>query len=207
MRRVHAKRPGPPMKSYSALLCLAFLLGACRSTPSEPLGEPRGDKTSADGSPGVASPQTEPSARVRPKGPPGPPPQVSTPEKWNYPSVAWTTNQAGLSRMKASGRPGLVVLQGDWCPHCRRLAKVFSDPEIERLSDSFELILIDSDTPEAESYESTGTYVPRTLFLRPDGTIDTGLRAPGKRFAHFFSVDDKDALIRAMKTAISRYGS
>jgi thiol-disulfide isomerase/thioredoxin len=132
---------------------------------------------------------------------------VANPEAWNYPELKWTSKQAALARMKEGERPGLVVLKGEWCPHCRQLSKVFSDPEIAELSGSFELILLDSETEDAAAYEGTGSYVPRTLFLRPDGSIDTSLTAPNPNFPHFFSVRDKSALGDAMQTAIHRYGS
>lgn len=136
-----------------------------------------------------------------------PDPKVQNPEKWNFPGIAWTQREAALSHMKSSGRPGLVVLKGEWCPHCRKLAEVFFDPKVKQLTESFELILLDSDSPEAASYEQTGSYVPRTLFLRPDGSLDRSLLAPNPKFPHFFSSRDKASLQSAMEAAISRYGS
>ncbi len=204
------------MKYLIPLACLTLVLGACRNSPPEPesrQAEARSGQNSAqvkNRPEGQAPQQTEdqvPNQDEQPRPAPGPPPEVTNPAKWNYPAVAWSTNQAGRQRMKDLKRPGLVVLQGDWCPHCRSLATVFADPEIKKLSHSFELILLDSDSAEAEQYDGTGKYVPRTLFLRPDGTIDTSLTVDDRRFPHFFSVRHKADLVQAMKTAISRYGS
>jgi len=140
-------------------------------------------------------------------GAPSTPPQVAGADKWSYPKLPWTVTTEGLSRMKKYRRPGLVVVKGEWCPHCRRYAKLFEDPEIQKLAESFELILVDSDSAEAASFSDTGTYVPRTLFLSPDGEKDLGLKGPNAKYPHFFSVSDRDRLVRALKEARGKYGS
>jgi thiol-disulfide isomerase/thioredoxin len=180
------------MRTFLLVLALAAL--ACRSRDKEPESSP------------PAPPPTHEPARadaVSPKAADAP--QVSDLARWNYPAIAWTTSEAGLTSMKSRSRPGIVVLQGDWCGHCRAYSGLFRSPAIQELMTHFEPILVDSDSPEADAFRKTGSYVPRTLFLRPDGSVDATLVAPHPRFPHFFSVKDEQELILTMKTAASRY--
>ncbi len=134
-------------------------------------------------------------------------PEVANLEKWNFPQLPWTTKTSALSRMKSVGKPGLVVIKGEWCPHCRKYAELFSDPEVAKLTTNFELILLESDSKEAAQWGKTGTYVPRTLFLDPQGQLDASFAGPNPRFPYFFSANDKAEFVSAMKQARIKYGS
>ncbi len=134
-------------------------------------------------------------------------PEVASLEKWNFPQLPWSTKTSALSRMKSAGKPGLVVIKGEWCPHCRKYAQLFSDPEVAKLTTNFELILLESDSKEAAQWRKTGTYVPRTLFLNPQGQLDPSFAGPNPRFPYFFSANDKAEFVSAMNQARIKYGS
>lgn len=134
-------------------------------------------------------------------------PQVANIEKWNYPAVSWSQAEPALSRMKSSGRPGLVVVKGEWCPHCRKYAEIFSDPAVAELTKSFELILLENESDAVKLWQDTGTYVPRTLFLDPQGRLDSSFEGPNPRYPHFFSKKDKKKFVDAMSRARQKYGS
>jgi hypothetical protein len=114
-------------------------------------------------------------------------PDVANLEKWNFPKLAW--------------------IKGEWCPHCREYAQIFSDPEVGRIAGNFELILLDNESAEAAEWRETGSYVPRTLFLNPQGQLDTSFSGPNPRFPYFFSAHDKALFMQKMNEAKIKYGS
>lgn len=134
-------------------------------------------------------------------------PKVANVEKWNYPLVTWSQAEPALSRMKSTGRPGLVVVKGEWCPHCRKYAELFSDPLVAEMTKSFELILLENESDAAKLWQGTGSYVPRTLFLDPEGRLDSTFEGPNPRYPHFFSSKDKKVFVEAMSQASKKYGS
>jgi thiol-disulfide isomerase/thioredoxin len=122
---------------------------------------------------------------------------------WGGRAVAWRTPDEGLEEAKKTGKPVLAVVFTTWCPHCKSYSKVFDDPRVADAAKQFVMIRQDGDkeTEFAANLSPDGTYVPRTFFLRPDGSLMKEIRAHDGRYRYFYDEDDPAPLLAAMERA------
>jgi thiol-disulfide isomerase/thioredoxin len=134
---------------------------------------------------------------------PQPPSAGRSDAAWGGSAIAWRTPDEGLADAKKTGKPVLVVIFTTWCPHCRNYSKVFADSRVAEAARQFVMIREDRDeeTEFAASLAPDGTYIPRTLFLRPDGSLMKEIRANDGRYRYFYDEDDPAPLIAAMARA------
>jgi thiol-disulfide isomerase/thioredoxin len=100
----------------------------------------------------------------------------------------------------------MVLVYADWCPHCRALGPVFSDPEIEALATHLVMVRQnhDEDPPWLQPYnEKYGGYVPRIFFFDSTGKIRDDLTSGHPRYPYFYAAEASDLLKRSMRRAIS----
>ena len=118
--------------------------------------------------------------------------------------VAWRGFDEGLAESRERSVPVMLVVHTSWCPRCKSLKGEFSDSELEALSESFVMVNVDQDfESRAKAIAPDGDYVPRIVFLSPDGTPSTSIvneRSP--RFRHFYTgrADLKRSMRHALKT-------
>lgn len=141
--------------------------------------------------------------------PSGPKRKATVPaEGWND-AIAWRGFDEGLSEAKRDQRPVMMVVHTSWCPKCRSLKEVFNDdPQIERLSEQFVMVHVDQDVnPAATLYAPDGQYIPRVLFLDPNGKLDPELSNRGRpeRFRYFYT--PQEDLVATMREALDRHGN
>jgi thiol:disulfide interchange protein len=124
-------------------------------------------------------------------------------ESWGGAAIAWRTPDEGLAEARRANKPVMVVLYTSWCPHCRNFSQVFADPKVVEASKRFVMIRANSDEAEAfaSKYAPDGNYIPRTLFLKPDGELRTDVVASGGRFKYFYDEKDSTPLLNAMAKA------
>jgi thiol-disulfide isomerase/thioredoxin len=122
---------------------------------------------------------------------------------WGGRAIAWRTPEEGLAEAKRAGKPVLVVIYTTWCPHCRNYSKVFADPRVAQAAKPFVMVREDGDakTEFAAKLAPDGSYIPRTLFLRPDGSLAKEIRAHDGRYGYFYDEDDAAPLLAAMERA------
>lgn len=117
--------------------------------------------------------------------------------------VAWKTWDEAARIAKAENRAIMLVIYADWCPHCRTLAPVFANPDIQKLAEK--LVMVhqnsDEDPPFLARYASFGTYVPRILFVTPDGAVKTELNSGNDKYPHFYTAEGIEALKTSMRRA------
>jgi thiol:disulfide interchange protein len=155
--------------------------------------------TSAPASPGSpGSPSSPATAAARPA--------TSTGESWNASQIDWQPYEAGLQRAKAQHKPVCLVFSTTWCPHCKNFSHVFDDPRVVARAHDFVMIHLDADVEEniASKYALDGSYIPRTFFLKPDGTLDDTIHAQRARSRFFYDEHDPGPLLAAMETARQR---
>ena len=171
-----------------ALLLAALASAGCGRRISE--GTEEGDRAA-----------TSATAAPAPAAPPRPPPTAG--ESWNASQIDWQPYEAGLQRAKAQHKPVCLVFFTTWCPHCKNYSHVFDDQRVVARARDFVMIHLDADAEEsvAAKYALDGTYIPRTFFLSPDGTLDDSIHAARPRSRFFYDERDPAALLAAMETA------
>lgn len=128
---------------------------------------------------------------------------------WNDSGIAWKGYDAGLAEAKTSNKPVCLIFYTDWCPHCTNYSKVFHDPQVVELSKNFVMIHLNKDKESATSakYAPDGEYIPRTFFLKPDGTVLENVTAPRTQYKFFYDEHDPSSVLASMKSALTATGS
>ena len=148
----------------------------------------------------VAVPASTP-AQATP--PPKPRPKAGNHIDWGD-AVAWKTWEEGLALAKAGNRSIGLLVYANWCPHCRELAPVFRDPAVVELTKPLVMIRQDQEERPAylnERFGAIGSYVPRLLFLSPDGTLREDIRSTHPRYPYFYTPQKKEALEASLRKA------
>jgi len=68
------------------------------------------------------------------------------------------------------------------------------------------MIRLDKDKNGAVSgkYAPDGDYIPRTLFLTADGTLDPDIHAPRDKYRYFYDEHDPKSVLAAMDAALKK---
>jgi thiol:disulfide interchange protein len=127
---------------------------------------------------------------------------------WNDPGIAWKGLDDGLALAKKEGKPVCLVVYTDWCPHCGNFSKVFHDPKVVEKSKQFVMIHLDQDKNKdvSQKYAPDGGYIPRTLFLGPDGTLAADVHAPREQYKFFYDEKDPASVLAGMDVALGTLG-
>lgn len=121
-------------------------------------------------------------------------------EAWGAPEIPWRGYSAGMREMARTNKPGVLVLQADWCLVCRHYQKQFRRPEMREFADDYVFILADveADAELQRRYDVDGDYIPRTFVLAPDGGLAqeaTGTHERQKFFVDPFRPDELTDLL------------
>ena len=172
-------------------LTLSLAAFGCRAQPEEGMIRPE-----ASAHPPVAAP-------ARPAGGAHPGAQG---ESWNAQQIDWQGYEAGLAKAKAEKKPVVLVFYTNWCPHCRNYSHVFDDPTVVDQSKKFVMIRANADEEAdlANRFRRDGGYVPRTFFLKPDGTLDPDIHVQRPKFLYFFDEKDPRSLLGGMDEALRK---
>ncbi len=122
---------------------------------------------------------------------------------WNHPVIPWRSHRDGLKEMKETGKPGILVLQAEWCLECRAYQEQFRAPQVLARSQDFVFMLVDIDRePDLQKkYAVDGDYVPRTIALNPDGSVRLEKSGGHPRLAFFVEPGAPDELAALLKRA------
>ena len=127
------------------------------------------------------------------------------PTDWNASAIRWRDYDAGMAEARASGKPVVLILYTDWCPHCHNYSRVFYADELEKLASAFVMIRVERDGhPDISArYDLDGDYVPRTFFLAPSGVLQVELQSDNPEYRYFLDEHEPDELIGLMRRALS----
>jgi len=122
---------------------------------------------------------------------------------WNGAEINWRDARSGIYEATKSRRPVLMVFHATWCSFCKRFRKVFKDPAVVAASRDFVMILADVDQEKELNSELSpdGSYVPRTLFIDPDGNVSDKLVGGDPQYPHSLDVESPAELLALMKKA------
>ena len=81
------------------------------------------------------------------------------------------------------------------------------DPKVVETSKRLVMVRLDQDQNKdlAQKYQPDGGYIPRTLFLTPDGTLDADVHAPRDQYKYFYDEKDPAAVLAGMDAALGAH--
>lgn len=125
---------------------------------------------------------------------------------WNEAGIDWQPYKDGLAIAQIEKKPVCLIFYTEWCPHCINYSKVFNDPIIVELAQSFVMIRLDKDKHRdlSKNYAPDGEYIPRTYFLSPAGTLDPSIHAARPSYKYFYDEIKSSALQAGMKEALRK---
>lgn len=128
---------------------------------------------------------------------------------WNDEAVAWKSLDDGLALAKKDQKPLCLIVYTEWCPHCANYSKVFHDPKIVEKAKQFVMVRLDQDKNKAttDKYAPDGGYIPRTVFLAPDGTLAADVHAPRPQYQYFYDEKDPASVLAGMDAALAKLGT
>jgi thiol:disulfide interchange protein len=148
-----------------------------------------------------------------------PPEQAPAPEQADEPSsppasglewgdkIAWRSWESAQSLARSQGKAIGVVIYAEWCARCKELAPVFEQAAVARAAADLVMVHQDQDKPAAwlkDQLGAYGDYVPRVLFLSPDGKVREDLTSGHPRYPHFYGPMVADQLVANMRAASAR---
>lgn len=123
--------------------------------------------------------------------------------KWGD-KIAWQSWESAQDLARAQGKSIGLVVYAEWCGRCKELAPVFSEPEVASAAADLVMVRQDQDQPSPwlqEKLGAYGGYVPRVLFVSPDGTVREDLTSGHPRYPYFYAHMVKDQLVANMRAA------
>lgn len=117
-------------------------------------------------------------------------------------AAGWLSWPEGSIVAASEQRPMMVFVYADWCPRCRELEPVLDRPEV-RDAGCNKLVMVRQNQDEDSGWLRTTvgdneTYVPRVMFLNPDGTMRSEV-SPHPRYPLFYTPSMVEALMTNMR--------
>jgi hypothetical protein len=136
----------------------------------------------------------------------GPGPSEALAHDWNDGAVAWKPLDDGLAASKKEQKPLCLIVYTEWCPHCGNYSKIFHDPKVVEKAKQFVMVRLDQDKEKDRTakYAPDGGYIPRTMFLAPDGTLAADVHAPRDKFLYFYDEKDPASVLAGMDAALAK---
>ena len=124
-------------------------------------------------------------------------------DAFNGAEINWRDTKSGIYEASKTGRPVIMVLHATWCSACKRYRSVFKDPAIVAAAKDFVMILVDADKEKEinGAFSSDGTYVPRTLFIDPEGNVSETFVGRDPKYPHTIDSDHPAELLALMNKA------
>ena len=122
---------------------------------------------------------------------------------WNDSGIKWQPYDEGVKLAQKEKKPICLVVFTEWCPHCKNFAQVFHDPKVVEQAKKFVMVHVDKDqnAEVSKKYRPDGDYIPRTFFLKSDGTLDPEITAPREQYKYFYDEKDPAGVLTAMSAA------
>ena len=125
-------------------------------------------------------------------------------ENWNAPAITWHSLKTGIPEATRTGKTVVMVFHAPWCTACAKYRSVFKDERVVAAAKDVVMILVDADADKTANgaFAPDGTYVPRTIFMTPDGEVRTDLTGKSDpQHPHTIDIDRADELLALMQKA------
>lgn len=125
-------------------------------------------------------------------------------ENWNAPAITWHSLKTGIPEATRTGKTVVMVFHAPWCTACAKYRSVFKDERVVAAAKDVVMILVDADADKTANgaFAPDGTYVPRTIFMTPDGEVRTDLTGKSDpQHPHTIDIDKADELLALLQKA------
>ncbi|XP_071953824.1 thioredoxin domain-containing protein 12-like [Antedon mediterranea] len=124
-------------------------------------------------------------------------------------NIDWKTMDEGLQLAKESDTPMMLLIHKTWCGACKALKPKFAaSSDIQQLSENFVMVNVEDDEePKDSKYTPDGGYIPRILFLEPNGNVrdDIVNTVGNERYKYYYP--SADHVVLAMRNALKKIKS
>nr|CAD7197271.1 unnamed protein product [Timema douglasi]CAD7405481.1 unnamed protein product [Timema poppensis] len=120
--------------------------------------------------------------------------------------IYWLTLDNGLQIAQNDDKPLMLLIHKTWCGACKALKPQFAaSEEIEKLSKHFVMVNTqDDEEPKGSMFAPDGGYIPRILFLDPNGVVmDEYYNEEGNPDYKYFYSDSK-SVVSSMKRVLRK---
>lgn len=120
-------------------------------------------------------------------------------------SINWVTFEEGLEQAKKSDKLMLLLIHKTWCSSCKALKpKLAGSKEFAQMSRHFVMVNTeDEEEPKGSQFIVDGEYIPRVLFMNPEGKVIDEIWNEGTKHPHVkYYYSTPQELIAAMKRAL-----
>jgi protein-disulfide reductase (glutathione) len=126
-------------------------------------------------------------------------------DAWNGSQIDWRSMQSGVKEATTTGKTVVLVFHASWCSSCKRYREVFKDPAVVEATRNYVMVLVDVDKePQVNgAFSPDGTYVPRTLFISPEGDVRKDLIGKtDPEHPHTIDITGPDELLSLLKRGL-----
>ncbi|XP_040583116.1 thioredoxin domain-containing protein 12 [Lepeophtheirus salmonis] len=122
--------------------------------------------------------------------------------------ISWISWSSQVRKDGKKVKPSMVLLHDPSCPACQRLKPLFaSSEEIRDSSPHFHMIQTSkNEEPSSLSlFSPDGSYIPRILFLAPNGTLLKEIINPQANPSYQYFYYDPQDIVHSMKQVIDLF--
>ncbi len=120
-------------------------------------------------------------------------------------TIAWQSFEAGQMKAAESKKPMLILVYANWCTQCDKLAAALARPNFVKAAADFVMVLTNHDDPSQGTHHYTPklSYVPRLLFMKPDGEFWPELTSGNQRYPYYYQPAELEVLLKNMTKSLA----
>jgi protein-disulfide reductase (glutathione) len=154
------------------------------------------------------SPKHQDATESKDTVPPADQPQNPLARGWGN-DINWVTMTDALRIAREESKPIMLLIHKSWCGACQALKPLFSKAkELKKLSAHFVMVnWEDDEEPGDEQYKPDGAYIPRILFLKPNGSVMKDVKNPNQEYNSYnYYYSNPAPILKSMKNVMVRFG-
>ncbi|XP_004931380.1 thioredoxin domain-containing protein 12 [Bombyx mori] len=123
-------------------------------------------------------------------------------------SYIWAGSlESGIQIATNHKKPVMVIIHKSWCTACKKLKPKFaSSIDLQNLSKHFVMInLVDEEEPASSAFAPDGNYIPRIIFLSPEGSVDHDIYNEDGSSQHKYFYSKPEQIVKSMRKILEKY--
>jgi len=118
--------------------------------------------------------------------------------------VEWETLDDAKTKAAAQNKPIFLLIHKSWCGACKALKpQLVNSKEFAEFSKNFVMVNVeDEEEPNDKSYAPDGGYIPRILFMKPNGEIIKKVINAGGNASYKYYYSNAQDIMTSMKSVM-----